>query len=216
MNLQDAIDINKENLKLWSAINKGRLTKVKEAIENGATLHTCPPIERRADDNFMQHSPLHIAAQKGWNEAIKLLVEYGADPNTSNRIQQKPVHWAAYYGHLDTIKLLISLGAELFPHDDDGETTMTWAANQGHIQVVDFLIANGGDVREQNDKDGYTALHWAAREGKTLMARHLIKKGADIKSVNTQGLTPLDIAMVYGKFATAKALKNILEDADTN
>lgn len=215
MNLQEAITIHKENKKMWLAINNQGMAKLKESILNGATLHTCPIIDRRSGDNFMQDSPLHIAARQGWDEAIIFLIEHGADPNTPNRINQYPIHWAAYCGHLHTIKLLMELGAELLPRDDDHETPLTWATNQGHIDVVDFILKHEIDINEQNDKDGYTALHWAAREGKTKMVRHLVACGADPLIKNFHNLTAQDLAMIYGKFVTAKALKSIVEHDNT-
>ncbi len=208
MDLQQAIQIYRENQKLWRAVNSKVFKKIEEAIDNGANLHVCEMIERRASDNFLQDSPLHIAAKLGFNKAISFLIRKGANPNEFNRLQQCPVHWAAYFGHLDSLQLLISLGADLFPKDDDGETPLTWAANQGHIEIVDFILAKSIDINIQGEKDGYTALHWAAREGKTKMVKHLLQKGANKHIENNSGLTPFDIAMIYGKFSTAKVLKN--------
>jgi ankyrin repeat protein len=57
-------------------------------------------------------TPLHCAAFHGHAEAVRLLVELGANPNAKGIGEKTPLHTAAYYCHVSVIQLLLSLGAD--------------------------------------------------------------------------------------------------------
>jgi ankyrin repeat protein len=47
----------------------------------------------------MVFTPLHLAANKGHIEVVKLLIEHGAYVNAKNNNGWAPLHEAAYNGH---------------------------------------------------------------------------------------------------------------------
>ena len=52
------------------------------------------------------------AAAGGANEAIKFLLDGGADPNTIGHFGRTPLYRAVFAGHTDTIKILLEAGAD--------------------------------------------------------------------------------------------------------
>lgn len=50
---------------------------------------------------------LHIAAEKGLVDMMKLLTKYGAKPHKKNFDNKTPLHCAARQGHLPAVKYLV-------------------------------------------------------------------------------------------------------------
>ena len=57
-------------------------------------------------------SAISEAAAGGANEAIKFLLNGGADPNTIGHFGRTPLYRAVFAGHIDTIKILLEAGAD--------------------------------------------------------------------------------------------------------
>jgi catechol 2,3-dioxygenase-like lactoylglutathione lyase family enzyme len=90
---------------------------------------------------------LHLAAEAGHLDCVKLLLKRGIDVNLRDRLDRAtPLHWAASRGHLDVVKHLADAGADLDGEGDDHEIgVLGWATCFQHIQtkVADYLLARG-------------------------------------------------------------------------
>jgi ankyrin repeat protein len=80
----------------------------------------------------MNETPLHIASVFGNFEAVKILIESGADVNILNNNGSNPLHYAASRGRLDIAKLLVKSGTVLNMHD-------VTKRNELHFAVVGFI-----------------------------------------------------------------------------
>jgi quinoprotein dehydrogenase-associated probable ABC transporter substrate-binding protein len=89
--------------------------------------------------------------------------------------------------------------------DLQGETPLHHALTQRSPSMVGLLLAHGADVN-QRDRDGWTPIMTAAYNDDAADIKVLAARGADPNALSAQSLTPLGIAVQYGKDAAAVAL----------
>ena len=58
-------------------------------------------------------SPLHLAAENGYADAITTLLGGGADVNDVEKNGVRPLHYAALGGYVEVVKLLLKAGADV-------------------------------------------------------------------------------------------------------
>ncbi len=133
-----------------------------------------------------------------------MLLEAGADPNTTLRGDETALMTAARTGKLGPVKALLARGADVNAKERRGQTALMWAAAEGHAEVVEALLQAGADFRTPLPS-GFTPLFFAVREGRTDVVRVLLKAGADVneamqpKKSSGQGTAPGDHAVDPGR-----------------
>jgi ankyrin repeat protein len=140
------------------------------------------------------NTALEYASKLGHEEAVRLLLGAGADPN---RVNEKwnggtALHECSGY---DAAQELIHGGAQVNQQDCIGMTPLMVAGHFERNDVVRALIKAHADL-EIRDECGATALLNAAYHGKSEFLRALIKAGADIHFNNDS----------YGAFHSGTAL----------
>ena len=91
-----------------------------------------------------RHLAFAVAAQYGQTEIVRMLLDFGEDPNRFNPVgghsHSTPLHQAAGNGHLETVKLLVSRGAKTDVKDIlFGGTPAGWANHAGRKDVEAYL-----------------------------------------------------------------------------
>ena len=73
---------------------------------------------------------LHAAARAGHPDAVRLLLEHGADPNAREAGDNTyPLHWAAAHGHADVVRALLDAGGDVHGLGDVHELDVIgWAS----------------------------------------------------------------------------------------
>lgn len=153
--------------------------------------------------NLRDHNhftPLHHAAKNGWSEAVKVLLEYGAETAPKAAPKDRawvPMHYAAKGGHLDVIKVLLAARADKEVKTSFGLTPLVVAAEFGHLNVLQFLLEQKAERNVKTTTENYsmTALHYAAVGGFADVTIALIKAGIDKEIKTTSGLTALHFAV---------------------
>ena len=158
-------------------------------------------------------SRLHLAALGRNEQAMRLLLEQGADINARKGNQFTPLHGAAYNGHDEVARLLLEKGADINAREEDQWTPLHLAAQNGHDQVARLLLGQGADINARTNKQ-YTPLHWAAQKGHDEVARVLLEQGADINARTGDQATPLHNAAFNGHDEVARLL--LEQGADIN
>jgi uncharacterized glyoxalase superfamily protein PhnB len=90
---------------------------------------------------------LHLAAERGHADCVKLLLQCGFDVHKRDRADKATaLHWAAAGGHLDVARQLLAAGADIDGAGDAHELgVIGWATcfKQVHTALADFLLARG-------------------------------------------------------------------------
>ncbi len=181
-------------------------------------------------------TPLHMACLVGSSQAIKLLLDNGADVNMPANDGWTPLHSAAAGFSPDNnnkllkpdaagaqiVRMLLARGANASAATRDGWTPLTAAVANAFVPYqgdpqdcpnrVKALLEAGADVNAA-DVNGRTPLHWAAWQGHTsgqrvtdALAAVLIAAGANVNAKDKLGRTPLHYAAEMGHDAIVKAL----------
>jgi ankyrin repeat protein len=124
-------------------------------------------------------SALHLAAFSGDPEAVRLVLDRGADINARARTKFKntPLQAALLANQLATTKLLLERGADPLVRQALGFTPLQGAAFHGRRDLVDLLLGAGAEIDSRAD-DGRTAVTEALRGGHAELAEYLRQKGA--------------------------------------
>jgi len=219
----ERIQQTKKNKSLFEAVKKGDIEQVKSFISSGADVSTPDTdpfgttplfyavsnshaviaemlIAHGADVNarrkLSRHAPLHIAAAKGDERMVRLLISSGANINAAPASQATPLHRAATQGHKEVVRILIEAGARSDLRDWEGKTAL-YAA----------MIARGGDSREivellAEAGAKLPAVHLAAFVGNVEEVRACIKKGTSVNARDDCESTPLHAAVNGGQAET--------------
>ena len=144
-------------------------------------------------------TPLDLAIATSASVAIvKLLLLYGADPNTKDRKGNSPLNRMSGRLNIETVRMLLDTGANANNKSDDGKTPLYNLASLsfpcGSIGIAEMLLEHGVDVDTKNI-EGYTPLMAAVSTGSMDL---VLWYSADIYIQNDYGLTAEDIANHMG------------------
>jgi hypothetical protein len=91
-------------------------------------------------------TPLLCASINGNTEAIRVLLDHGADINASDNEGCTALHFAAESGNHEAIRELLGLGADITASDIEGWTALHCAAHCGNHEAVKLLVEKGADT----------------------------------------------------------------------
>nr|XP_057938719.1 BRCA1-associated RING domain protein 1 isoform X2 [Doryrhamphus excisus] len=100
--------------------------------------------------NRKGETPLHLAAIKGDVEAVKELLDLGADPNLKDNAGWTPLHEACNLGHLAVVEVLVSRGALVNIPGYENDSPLHDAVRNGHIAIVKLLLHFGASQNVLN------------------------------------------------------------------
>jgi ankyrin repeat protein len=113
--------------------------------------------------------------------------EGGPDPNAPDRSGLAPIAW--YGPAVSPIHAASGVGYGLgFAGNTHRHVPDGW------LPAVKFLVEELGADVNARDHNGYTPLHHAASRGDNELIRYLVSKGADVKAVARTGQTTVDMA----------------------
>ncbi|HTL50936.1 MAG TPA: ankyrin repeat domain-containing protein [Planctomycetota bacterium] len=169
-----------------AACEKGDVAPLQKLVE------TNPGYLNARDKNG--YCPLHAAARRGKNNALRYLLSVGIPVDTLQKFGRTPLEQAAEWGHLDTVQLLIDNGANVNSLDDESHSILYWAVHGGHVDIVQELLRRGANANIADRKFSQTPLHAAALMGNPALLDTLLAGGANPALKDSTGKTPLDLA----------------------
>lgn len=184
--LAKGVDINVTDHSNWTTLmTAAARTDATQSIE--VLLQNASP---KADLEIVStdssgSTALHLACERCAGEAVKLLLEAGADINRQRGDGKFPLGLilASDLPHTlyeRTVELMLERRPNMGLSDNEGNTALHNIQCKTPLSVVLRLVEEGAPVSTVNNK-GYNCLAWAVRCGNTEAARYL----ATVKGVRT-------------------------------
>jgi ankyrin repeat protein len=143
------------------------------------------------------------AIQSGNTEEVRLLMSRGASPVIQEMYGRTAYHEAVDRGDIGIITLIRGAGGNPLARDTNGETPLSLAFDKGE----DIISAVLGSNTNLLDSDGNTPVHIAIASGAgDSIVSLLIARGYNLNRRNSEGVTPLMLAVKRNRTAAAQIL----------
>lgn len=119
---------------------------------------------------------LHLAAIRGHDVVLQLLISHGADLAAKGNDQRTPLDLAAENGHLSTVKHLIAAGADLNADASRRGSMLRHIAEKGYHEIADLLLWKKFITKIAGETRKWPVLHLA-----TLSPRHMVQDAMNRK-----------------------------------
>jgi hypothetical protein len=150
-------------------------------------LHPSMPFPTK---KFQLETPLHLAAEAALGKLIKIFLEHGGNPNSTNGREETCLHSICRHPGDSLLRL------------DVMNTLLQWRSSQHEDgEEPECVSINHVDI------DGNAAVHYASINGLTECVERLISLGAIISIVNKAQRTCCELADAEGYHALAGALE---------
>jgi ankyrin repeat protein len=150
-------------------------------------------------------SPLHAASHKGHVDVARVLLDYRAGVNVTNRYRKSPLAMAYDAKHDGVIELLLQRGANVESLFDYRGRLIHRASSDGRTDVVRMALRNGADVNVKGDML-WTPLHFAASHGNLEVVNLLVERKANVNIQVRDHGTPMHLAARRGHTEIVRVL----------
>ena len=142
---------------------------------------------------------LDWATARAQLDHMKLLIAFGANPNSMDITGRTTILHAVDSRNAETLRIVLAAGANPEPQIPAGlfrGNPLTSANLNGLASMVDLLIRFGANLESVNP-EGLTALHSTAISQNRDCASILLARGADMDRMTSTGCTPLMTAIIH-------------------
>ena len=163
---------------------------------------------------------LHHAADNGWEDVCKLLVEKcKCDPTSVDHYGQSPLHIACWLGSAASVKYLLSLPSvlrEIDAKDKFGRTPLNFACMCKRFAAIESLLETNSVNLTEMDKFGYTPFEILLNEGYSALSRVANQIGLNTQ-LPVKSFFKVFLVGVFGagKSTLAAAMVELTKDAST-
>ncbi|KAJ5797654.1 uncharacterized protein N7503_006950 [Penicillium pulvis] len=171
-------------------------------------------LKRGADGGRNCCIPLCIAAYNGSYGVLKVLLEYGANPNRMDPTGALPLQLAVLSKEHSLVKLLTEYDASLDAQDCHGKTALEWALVEGGHEMLDILFKAGASIDSAGSGSIdpiLRALEYGNSRSGWSAVKFLLEQGADPMSKDSFGQTPLHMACAVGPGEDSKVFEMLLK-----
>ncbi|KAH0562342.1 hypothetical protein GP486_002968 [Trichoglossum hirsutum] len=123
------------------------------------------------------YTALYRAVEEQHEEAVRMLLDHGANPDKMLKNSWTSVLYAVKIGHYKILRVMVDRGADLrVTCQPEGWTALHIACREGHRLIVKLLLEAGSEVSAR-DASGATPLQLATAAGHTSIIEILRKAG---------------------------------------
>lgn len=101
----------------------------------------------------LKETVLHFLAIEGKAEHVRLLGEWGFDPNAPNEFGDPPLIDVAVLGRDDVAAVLLDLGADPNARSETRDNVLHCAVGSGNARLVELLLSRGAEANYVTDID---------------------------------------------------------------
>ncbi len=184
-------------------VNHSNLERLKELI-------AVPGILKRR--SFKEGKTLlHMAVDSFYYEGVRVLLEGGASPNSSDRFGTTPLMCAVEKSNIDLVKKLLRYGAEINLRDCHNENALIKGIvnHRNAMNIFEILLEREIEIEVVSSTSGLTPLLKSLRNKEfekfslVLMERG---KKKDLHRKDKQGRSALDLALAGGSIQCIRKL----------
>lgn len=136
--------IIQDDARLHRFCHDGRMTKIKEYLENVPPENVDDRLNNRR--GVFGYTPLHEAVSGGHDQVLDYLLGLGGDVNCRANSGYTPLHLAASAGHINCVKTLLKHDANIILQDDYGKTPKQTAGLSSKNNIVKLLRSEGAST----------------------------------------------------------------------
>lgn len=185
---------------LHCAAEMGDCESIKWILDNKILMVNCFTV--RGQSRINEKTPLHFACENGHFEAVKLLVQYGADVNAGAGAYIPVIFAAVKGGKMEIFDFLASKGANIHATGALNRTCLSEAVREGQNDFIDRLIKMGFSPMIMTKLNG-NLLHEAAMNPKYPTLWKLLQEFRfDPNEVDALQYRPVDYLFEKGDRAT--------------
>jgi ankyrin repeat protein len=142
-------------------------------------------------------TPLMLAASRGKDDVINLLLSSGANINEVDNEGAPALNYSVTANKVSSAGLLILSGIDMDSRRPDGITALMLAIQQSSPEMVHTLTTTRQAINGKAE-DGWTALYFAVRRQDPSILSLLLRQGACKNTTDSYKQTPLDFAKEVG------------------
>ncbi|KAJ3099007.1 hypothetical protein HDU97_003534 [Phlyctochytrium planicorne] len=181
------VDIAELLLDPTKAVSPKETKKISE-------LTTSPLKKCNIDSLNLEHrTPLSLAVMGGHLDMVSLLLQHGADPDSSDLLGCTPIHYAVLTENLRILSILLKATKKIGAVDRSGLSYLQHAIRLKNIEMTKMILDCGAPIDKGTSEKRRTALHAAAEMGSLEFVKLLISRGADPSLIDIDGKSALAV-----------------------
>ncbi|KAF6828204.1 hypothetical protein CPLU01_08683 [Colletotrichum plurivorum] len=174
-------------------------------------------IKVNSRDLARNETPFFYSARVGLTDFMELLLDHGADINDEDNNSGNALMRAVDYDEREAVELLVKRGIDTGHRDVYGRTALHSSSCNRSWRSMEYLLAHVPDLDvNARGRSGETPLHDSAWKLDARGASLLVDAGARCDIQNSDGQTPVDIAVLRNRpdiLEILKRAKGYIEDA---
>lgn len=141
--------------------------------------------------------PIHYAIIYKNIDALKLMLEYGSNPNVTDNLGNNSLHLAVYSRNFDICNYVLKYNIDINTKTNIGETALHIISNLQEPKIFNLLISNDNiNVNLQDYEHEFTPLHYSVNLNSIEQVKLLLNKNANPNIQDIYGNTVMHYAMI--------------------